>query len=336
MAGGNDSSVTEFVLLGFTDLQELLFVIFLLMYITTLVGNLGMIVLIRTNSQLHVPLYFFLSHLSFLDICCSSSIVPKLLSGLLAERNIISFNGCITQFFSFALLGTTEAVLLAVMAYDRYVAIHEPLHYVVAMPHGVCVQLVVGSYTAGCLNALVHTSGLLLLSFCGPNLINHFYCEMPPLLLLSCSDTRLNKVVMVTCVGFIVTTSGLAIVASYACILLTVWSIHSAEGRHKAFSTCTSHLMAVALFYGSAAFLYFHPFSRSTDNQGKTASVFYTLVTPMLNPFIYSLRNKEVRSTLRRAMNKVFSMYSHRSRSNQTTADIPCHGRVSRRTKADT
>ncbi|NXN54137.1 O1052 protein, partial [Rynchops niger] len=337
MAGGNHSSVTEFVLLGFTDLQELLFGIFLLMYITMMVGNLGMIVLIRTNSQLHVPMYFFLSHLSFLDICCSSSIVPKLLSGLLAERNVISFNGCITQFFFFAVLGTTEAILLAVMAYDRYVAIHEPLHYLVAMPRGVCVQLVVGSYAAGSLNALVHTSGLLQLSFCGPNLINHFYCEMPPLLLLSCSDTRLNKVVMVTCVGFIITISVLAIVVSYACILLTIWSIRSAEGRHKAFSTCTSHLMAVALFYGSAAFLYFHPFSRRTEDQGKTASIFYTLVTPMLNPFVYSLRNKEVRSTLRRAMNKVFScVYSHRSHSNQTKAGITCHGGVSRRNKADT
>lgn len=336
MAGGNHSSVTEFVLLGFTNLQELLFVIFLLVYITTLVGNLGMIVLIRTNSQLHVPMYFFLSHLSFMDICCSSSITPKFLSGLLAERNVISFNGCIAQFYFFAVFGTTEAILLAVMAYDRYVAICEPLRYVVAMPHGVCVQLVVGSYAAGSLNALVHTSGLLRLSFCGPNLVNHFYCEMPPLLLLSCSDTWLNKVVMVVCVGFIITTSVLAIVVSYACILLTIWNIRSAEGRHKAFSTCTSHLMAVALFYGSAAFLYLHPFSSQAEDQGKTASVFYTMVTPMLNPFVYSLRNKEVRSALRRAANKLLScVYSHRSRSNQTEADITCHGGVGRRNKAD-
>ncbi|NXJ71679.1 O1052 protein, partial [Rostratula benghalensis] len=322
MAAGNHSSVTEFVLLGFTELQELLFVIFLLMYIIVLVGNLGMIVLIRTNSQLHVPMYFFLSHLSFLDLCCSSSIVPKLLSGLLAERNVISFNGCITQFFFFAVLGTTEAILLAVMAYDRYMAICEPLHYLVAMPHEVCVQLVVCSYAAGSLNALVHTSSLLQLSFCGPNLVNHFYCEMPPLLLLSCSDTRLKELVMAACIGFIITTSVLAIVVSYACILLTIWSIRSAEGRHKAFSTCTSHLMVVALFYGSASFSYFHPFPKNTD-QGKTASIFYSLVTPMLNPFIYSLRNKEVKSTLRRAMNKLLScLYSPRSCSDQTEAGI--------------
>ncbi|NXP15446.1 O1052 protein, partial [Thinocorus orbignyianus] len=321
MAGGNHSSVTEFVLLGFTDLQELLFATFLLMYITVLVGNLGMIILIRTNSQLHTLMYFFLSHLSFLDVCCSSSIMPKLLSGLLAGRNVISFNGCITQFFFYAVLDTTEAILLAVMAYDRYMAICEPLHYLIAMTHKFCVQLVVGSYAVGSLNALVHTSGLLQLSFCGPNLVNHFYCEMPPLLHLSCSDTRLNKVLMVICIGFIILTSVLAIVVSYTYILLTIWNIRSAEARHKAFSTCTSHLMAVALFYGSAAFLYLHPFPQNGENQGKTASIFYTLVSPMLNPFIYSLRNKEVRSTLRRAMRKPFScLYSHRSHSDQTKA----------------
>ncbi|NWR60399.1 O1020 protein, partial [Bucorvus abyssinicus] len=337
MAEGNHSSMAEFVLLGFTDLQELLFVIFLLSYLTTLVGNLGMIILIKTNSRLHVPIYFFLSHLSFLDICYSSSIMLKLLLGLLAERNVISFNGCITQFFFFAVFGTTEAVLLAVMAYDRYLAIRQPLHYSVAMSHGVCLQLVVGSYAAGSLNTLMHTSALLRLTFCGPNLINHFHCEAPPLLLLSCSDTWLNDMVMAVCVGFIIMTSVLAIVVSYACILLTIWSMRSAEGRHKVFSTCSSHLMAVALYYGSAAFLYFHPFSRHAGDQGKTASIFCTIVTPMLNPFIYSLRNKEVRSTLRRALEKLLScLYSHRSRSNRTEAGIPCHSSVSRRNKADT
>ncbi|NXT85560.1 O1020 protein, partial [Zapornia atra] len=337
MAAGNHSSVTEFVLLGFTDLQELLFVIFLLSYIATLVGNLGMIILIRTNSQLHMPMYFFLSDLSFLDICCSSSTMPKLLSGLLAERNVISFSGCITQFFFFAVFGTTEAILLAIMAYDRYMAIHEPLHYLAAMSHGFCVQLVVASYTAGTLNAFVHTSTLLQLSFCGPNVINHFYCEIPPLLLLSCSSTWLNEVVMATCVGFIITASVLVIVVSYACILLTIWSIPSAEGRHKAFSTCTSHFTVVALFYGSAAFLYCQPFFRHSQDQGKTASIFYTTVTPMFNPVIYSLRNKEVRSTLRRAADSLLShMYSPRSHSNHTKIDITCHRGVRRRNKTDT
>lgn len=337
MVGGNHSHVTEFVLLGFTNLQELLFVVFLIIYLTTLVGNLGMIVLIRTNSQLHVPMYFFLGHLSLLDICYSSSVTPKLLLGLLAERNVISFNCCIAQFFFFAAFGTTEAILLAVMAYDRYVAVCQPLHYLASMSHRVCVQLVVGSYAAGSLNALVHTSALLRLSFCGPNLINHFYCEMPPLLLLSCSDTRLNTMVLAVCVGFIVTTSVLAIVVSYTCILLTTRGVRSAEDRHKAFSTCTSHLTAVALFYGSVAFLYLHPFSKRTEDQGKTASIFYTVVTPMLNPIIYSLRNREVRSTLRRDMNKLLTfMGCHRSCSNQSKADITCHSGTSRRNKGDT
>nr|XP_013802218.1 PREDICTED: olfactory receptor 1019-like [Apteryx mantelli mantelli] len=304
MTEGNHSEVMEFVLLGFTNLPGLLFVIFLLIYVTTLVGNLGMIILIRTDSQLHVPMYFFLSNLSFLDICYSSSVTPKLLSGLFAERNIISFNGCITQFYFYAVFGTTETILLAVMAYDRYMAICEPLHYMSVMSPRLCVQLVVGSYIAGTLNALVHTGTLLQLSFCGPNVVNHFYCEIPPLLLLSCSDTRVNEIVMVMSIGFIITTSALTIFFSYACILLTIWNIRSVEGRHKAFSTCTSHLMAVALFYGSAAFMYLHPLSNHSEDQGKTASVFYTVVTPMLNPFIYSLRNKEVKNALRRAMKK--------------------------------
>ncbi|NXU60094.1 O1038 protein, partial [Turnix velox] len=291
MAGGNHSSVTHFVLLGFPNQPELIFVMFLLMYIITVLGNLGMIILIRANSQLHVPMYFFLSHLSFLDMCFSSSIVPKLLSGLLAERNIISFPGCMTQFFFYAIFGTTEAILLAVMAYDRLVAIYKPLYYLLVMSHKVCVQLVVASYAAGSLNALVHTRGLLQLSFCGPNLINHFYCEMPPLLLLSCSDIRFNQVVQVISVGFIITISSSIIFGSYIRILLSIWRIRSAEGRHKAFSTCTSHLVVVALFYISAAFTYFYPLLRHVEDQGKTSSIFYTVVTPMLNPFIYSLRN---------------------------------------------
>ncbi|KFU94775.1 Olfactory receptor 1052, partial [Chaetura pelagica] len=298
MAGRNHSRVTEFVLLGFPDKQELLFVLFSLIYLTTLVGNLGMIVLIKTNPQFHVPMYFFLSHLSFLDICCSSSVAPTLLRGLLVERNLISFDSCMVQFFFYALLGTTEALLLAVMAYDRYVAIRAPLHYLFAMSRGVCVRLVAGSYAAGSLNAAVHTTSLLLLSFCGPNLVDHFSCEIPALLLLSCSDTRPVKVLLAVCVGCITAASVSAVVASYTCILKTTWRIPS--GRYKAFSTCSSHLTAVALFYGSAAFLYFLPVSGQAADRGKIASVFYTMVTPMLNPVIYSLRNKEVRISLRR------------------------------------
>ncbi|XP_021256846.1 olfactory receptor 1052-like [Numida meleagris] len=304
MAGGNHSSVTEFVLLGFTTLQELLFGIFFLIYITTLVGNLGMIVLIRTDPHLHTPMYFFLSHLSFLDVCYSSTITPKLLLGLLAERKVISFRGCLTQLFFYSVFITTEAFFLTIMAYDRCVAIHRPLRYLVVMSHRVCIHLVVGSYVAGSLNALVHTTALLQLSFCGPNVLKHFYCEIPPLLRLSCSVTWLNEVLMLSCAGFIIASFALAVLISYTLILLTVCSIRSAAGRHKAFFTCASHLTAVTLFCSSAAFLYLHPLSRRAEEERKTASIFYTVVTPMLNPFIYSLRNAEVRSALSRALRK--------------------------------
>ncbi|CAM9485735.1 unnamed protein product [Bubo scandiacus] len=301
MAERNCTQATEFSLTGFSEnlvTQDTLFLMFLLTYLATILGNLGMIVLIKASPQLHSPMYYFLGNLAFVDLCSSTVITPKMLVDFVSEKKGIAYAGCVAQFFFFAVFGTMEAILLAVMAYDRYVAICEPLHYLAAMSHGVGVQLVVGSYAAGSLNALVHTSTLLRLSFCGPNLINHFYCDIPPLLLLSCSDTWLNKVVMASCIGFIITTSVLAIGISYTCILFTTWSIRSVEGRHKAFSTCSSHLMAVALFYGSAAFLYFHSFSRHAEDQGKIASVFYTVVTPMLNPFIYSLRNKEVRDHL--------------------------------------
>ncbi|NXC43614.1 O1019 protein, partial [Penelope pileata] len=329
MAEGNHSVVTEFVLLGFTNLQELLFVIFLLIYITTLVGNLGMIVLIRSDPQLHTPMYFFLSHLSFLDVCYSSSITPKLLLGLLAERKVISFSGCLTQLFFYLAFITTETIFLAIMAYDRCVAIRQPLHYLVVMSHGVCIWLVVGSYVAGSLNALVHTMALLQLSFCGPNLVNHFYCEIPPLLLLSCSETRLNEMLMLSCTSFILAFLLLAILISYTSILLTICRMRSAEGRHKAFITCTSHLAAVTLFCGSASFLYLHPLSSHAVDKRKTASVFYAVVTPMLNPFIYSLRNTEVRAALSRAMRKVPSI--HCLPTNQSLTGVICHRGWSRR-----
>ncbi|XP_072194952.1 olfactory receptor 5J3-like [Excalfactoria chinensis] len=331
MAGGNHSAVTEFVLLGFTTMKELLFVVFFLIYITTLVGNLGMIILIRTYPHLHTPMYFFLSHLSFLDICYSSTITPKLLLGLLTGQKVISFHGCLTQLFFYSLFITTEALFLIIMAYDRCMAIHWPLHYLAVMSHRVCVQLVVSSYVAGSLNALVHTTALLQLSFCGPNVLKHFYCEIPPLLQLSCSDTWLNQVLMLLCAGFIITCLVLAILISYTFILLTVCSIRSAEGRNKAFFTCTSHLTAVTLFCGSAAFLYLHPLSSHAEEEKKTASVFYTMVTPMLNPFIYSLRNVEVRSALSRAVRKVPSCgHCQHSSANQILTGATHHSRWSR------
>uniref|UniRef100_A0A8C3BQH1 Olfactory receptor n=1 Tax=Cairina moschata TaxID=8855 RepID=A0A8C3BQH1_CAIMO len=304
MSGGNHSGVTEFVLLGFTHLQELLFMIFLLIYITTLVGNLGMIVLIRTDPQLHTSMYFFLSHLSFLDICYSSSVTPKLLSDLLASRKVISHSACLAQFYFYAVFATTECYLLAVMAYDRYVAICSPLLYVISMSSRVCAWLVTGSYLAGVLNATIHTGVALRLSFCGPNVINHFYCEGPPLYAISCTDPTINEVVMFVVVGFNLLVTSLTILISYTYILATVLRMPSAAGKHKAFSTCASHLAAVTLFYGSATSMYSRPSSRHSQDLDKVASVFYTVVTPMLNPLIYSLRNKEVKDALGRVMER--------------------------------
>ncbi|XP_067406695.1 olfactory receptor 5AR1-like isoform X1 [Emydura macquarii macquarii] len=307
MTQGNCSTVTEFILLGFSDhpeLRMLLFVVFLVIYVITLVGNLGMIILIWVDSRLQTPMYFFLSNLSSLDICYSSSITPRLLSGLLTKRNVISFNGCITQFYFYAVFGTTEAFLLAMMAYDRYIAICNPLLYTAIMSQRACTQLVVGSYVAGILNALVHTATVLRLSFCSSNIINHFYCEMPPLLSLSCTDTWINEMMMFVFIGFTIITASLTILISYACILAAILRIHSSKGRCKVFSTCASHLTAVTLFYGSAAFMYLRPSSKHSLDQDKVASVFYTVVIPMLNPLIYSLRNKEVKDALWRMVGR--------------------------------
>ncbi|XP_053139901.1 olfactory receptor 1009-like [Hemicordylus capensis] len=305
MTERNQTSVSEFILVGLTDdpvLQSVLFVLFLGFYVVTLLGNFGMILLIRIDSRLHTPMYFFLRHLSFIDLCSSSSISPKMLSDLLMERKVITFARCAAQFFFFAAFGTTECFLLAAMAYDRYMAICKPLHYSVSMSYSLCIRMVVGSYAAGTLNAMVHTGTIFQLSFCGPNIINHYYCEEPPVLELACSDTSINKIVVFVFVGFNMTVTSVTILVSYTYILFTILRISSAEGRHKAFSTCASHLTVITLYYGGAGFVYFQPSASHLLDQVKVASVFYTVVTPMLNPMIYSLRNKEVKAALRKAM----------------------------------
>uniref|UniRef100_A0A8B9C9P6 Olfactory receptor n=2 Tax=Anser TaxID=8842 RepID=A0A8B9C9P6_9AVES len=306
--GRNCTQTVEFSLMGFTgnleDVQAVLFMVFLVIYVVTLLGNLAMIVLIRLDSQLHTPMYFFLSSLSFLDICYSSSITPRLLSDFLASRKVISHSACLAQFYFYAVFATTECYLLAVMAYDRYVAICSPLLYVISMSSRVCARLVAGSYLAGVLNATIHTGVALRLSFCGPNVINHFYCEGPPLYAISCTDPTINEVVMFVVVGFNLFVTNLTILISYTYILATVLRMPSAAGKRKAFSTCASHLAAVTLFYGSAASMYSRPSSRHSQDLDKVASVFYTVVTPMLNPLIYSLRNKEVKDALGRVMER--------------------------------
>ncbi|XP_066854874.1 olfactory receptor 5AS1-like [Anser cygnoides] len=317
----NHTAVTEFILLGFTDRPEVelpLFGLFLLIYITTLVGNAGIIVLVWLNTCLHSPMYYFLSNLSFLDLSYSSAIAPKMLLNLLAQRKTISVFGCATQMFLFAALADAECLILAVMAYDRYVAICRPLLYAVTMSHRVCALLVAGAYLSGVLTSLVHTSFVFTLSFCGSNTINHFFCDIPPLLELSCSKTQVNEVLLFTLCGFIQTSTFLIIVVSYACILGTILQFHAAESRHKAFSTCTSHLMAVGLFYGSLLFTYLRPSSSYSPDTDKIIAVFYTVVFPMLNPMIYSLRNKEVMEALRRSIErKVFSQTLSRRKGNE-------------------
>ncbi|XP_009985199.1 PREDICTED: olfactory receptor 1020-like [Tauraco erythrolophus] len=303
----NRTPTPEFVLLGFSEhgnVQAVLFMVFLVIYVITLLGNLGMLMLIRLDAQLHTPMYFFLSSLSFLDICYSSSITLRLLSDLLAERKVISYSACLAQFYCYAVFATTECYLLAVMAYDRYVAICTPLLYAISMSSRVCTLLVAGSYLAGIVNATIHTGFALRLSFCGSKVINHFYCEGPPLYAISCTDPTINEIIMFVVVGFNLFVTNLIILISYTYILSTILRMRSAVGKRKAFSTCASHLTTVTLFYGSAASMYLRPSSRHSQDLDKVASVFYTVVTPMLNPLVYSLRNMEVKDALRRVMQR--------------------------------
>ncbi|NXY76850.1 O1052 protein, partial [Glareola pratincola] len=301
MADENCTEVTQFTFSGLTEhpqLKPILFALFLGTYLLTLVGNLGLIALISASPQLHTPMYFFLSNLSFLDACYSSTISLKMLLDLPTKTKAISFAGCLTQFYFYAVFATAEIYLLTAMAYDRYVAISKPLLYQVVMSPGVCRSLVAVSYLAGLLNAIVHTSTLLHLSFCGPPVINNFYCDGPPLFVAASTDTRLNEGLMFVFVGFNMMTTNLLILTSYACIVVAVVRMGSAAGRRKACSTCASHLAAVVIFYVSATFNYMQPSSSNSLESKKIASIFYTIIVPMLNPMIYSLRNMEVKRAL--------------------------------------
>ncbi|NXI69611.1 O1052 protein, partial [Anseranas semipalmata] len=305
MDGRNDSMITHFILLGLTDQLELqvpLFFIFLVIYIITVLGNLGMIILIWTHFQLHTPMYFFLSNLSVIDLCYSTVFAPRLLVSFLVQNKNISYATCLSQSFFFAFFITTEGFLLAAMAYDRYVAICSPLLYTTVMTKRVCMQLVVGSYVGGLLNSLTHTCGLLGLPFCGPNVINHYFCDIPPLLQLACSDTHRNETLLLLFSAVIALITLFVITASYVLILSAILRIQSGNGRKKTFHTCASHLTAVTIFYGSVTFSYMQPSSTYSMEQEKVSAVFYTLVVPMLNPLIYSLRNKEVRNSFRRTL----------------------------------
>lgn len=305
MTEKNYTLLTEFILLGLTDHTELkvvLFVLFLVIYVITLVGNLSMIILIRITPKLHTPMYFFLSCLSFVDACYASAIAPKMLIDLLVVKGTISFSACIVQHLCFGVFITTEGFLLSVMAYDRYMAIANPLLYGVAMSKRKCVGLVIGSWICGTVNSLVHTVSLGRLSFCRLNVVSHFFCDIPSLLKLSCSDTAVNELLLLTFSGVIAIGTFLVVMISYMFIVFAILRIHSAAGRRKAFSTCASHLTAVTIFYGTISFSYIQPNSQYSVEQEKVVSVFYTLVIPMLNPLIYSLRNKEVKEAVERAL----------------------------------
>ncbi|MBZ3891412.1 Olfactory receptor 8D2 [Sciurus carolinensis] len=305
MATSNHSSVTDFILEGLTkrpDLQLPLFLLFLGIYVVTVVGNLGMILLIAISSQLHSPMYYFLSHLSSIGLYYSSVITPKMLVNFVSERNIISFPECMTQLYVFLSLAIEEGYLLTVMAYDHYVAVCSPLLYNVVMSHRVCSIVMAVVYSLDLFGAMVHTSCMLLLSFCGSHTVSHYFCDILPLLTLSCSSTRVNEILPFIIGGVNTLVPTLAILISYTFILTSILYIRSTEGRYKAFGTCSSHLMAVGIFFGSITFMYFKPPSSNTMDQEKVSSVFYTTVIPMLNPLIYSLRNKDMKNALRRVV----------------------------------
>ncbi|XP_051022705.1 olfactory receptor 5W2-like [Acomys russatus] len=301
-------SATEFFFLGITNnpvTKVILFTIFLIVYLIILIENLGMIILIRIDHQLHIPMYFFLSHLSFSDVCYSTAVGPRMLMDLLARSsNSISFLGCVLQFFIFCIFTDVECMLLAMMAFDRYKAISNPLLYAVDMSSKVCYQLLAVVYLVGIVDAVVHTALTFRLCFCGSNEINHFFCDLPPLYLLSCSDIQVNELALFTVFGFIELSTISGVLVSYCYIILSVLKIRSAEGRFKAFSTCTSHLTAVAIFQGTMLFMYFRPSSSYSLDQDKMTSLFYTLVIPVLNPLIYSLRNKDVKEALQKLKTK--------------------------------
>ncbi|XP_004869855.1 olfactory receptor 5AL1-like [Heterocephalus glaber] len=307
MAEGNHSAAYAFILLGLTDdpeLQVILFGVFLMVYLVSVLSNLGLIVLIQVSPQLHMPMYFFLSHLAFIDFCFTSSVTPHTLVNFLYAVKSIPFLACAVQVCCFITCAVCEMYLLSIMAYDRYVAICTPLLYVILMPRKLCVQMIAGTYVYGFVVGLVQAVATFRLSFCGSNVINHFYCDDVPLIALACSDTHLKELMLLIIAGFNTLCSLVIVLISYAFILFAILRIQSAEGRQKAFSTCASHLTSISVFYGTVIFMYLQPKSSHSLHTDKFASVFYVVVIPMLNPLIYSLRNQEVKNALKKIVGK--------------------------------
>ncbi|XP_068107728.1 olfactory receptor 5V1-like [Hyperolius riggenbachi] len=301
----NQTSVSTFILLGLSSipyLRILYFLIFLIIYTITLSGNVLLIVVVRIDSQLHTPMYFFLTNLSFIDICFSSTIVPKILVNTLSKDKSISFLGCASQMYFSLALGATECFILAVMAYDRYVAICNPLRYKIIMHRWLCFSLAGASWTVSFLNAVIHAIFTFQLPYCKSNQVNHFFCEIPPLFRISCRDTLFNEVAVYISGGIIALCSFMLTIISYFHIITTILKIRSNKGRYKAFSTCGSHLSVVSLYYGTIAFMYLRPRSSYSPDRDRAISMLYTVVTPMLNPIIYSIRNKDVKGALRKKL----------------------------------
>ncbi|XP_036852709.2 olfactory receptor 5B3-like [Manis javanica] len=301
----NRTEVTQFILLGLTndpELQVPLFIVFTLIYLITLIGNLGIIVLILLDPRLHTPMYVFLSNLSLVDFCYSSAVTPKVMAGLLTGDKVISYSACAAQMFFFVAFATVENYLLASMAYDRYAAVCKPLHYTTTMTTGVCACLATGSYVCGFLNASIHIGDTFSLSFCVSNVVHHFFCDVPAVMVLSCSDRHVSELVLFYLVSFNIFFALLVILISYIFIFLTILKMHSSAGYQKALSTCASHFTAVSIFYGTAIFMYLQPSSSHSMDTDKMASVFYAMIIPMLNPVVYSLRNKEVKTAFRKVV----------------------------------
>uniref|UniRef100_A0A8D2AS16 Olfactory receptor n=1 Tax=Sciurus vulgaris TaxID=55149 RepID=A0A8D2AS16_SCIVU len=303
---GNRSTITQFVLMGLSDLPWVrlpLFVAFAVIYQITLVGNGAILLALGTERKLHTPMYYLLANLSLLDIFCPSATVPKMLHDLLTGEHSISFLGCAVQLYFLVALAGSEVFLLAVMAYDRYVAICLPLRYTLIMTRARCVQLVCGTWAAGFLNSLLHTVSTFRLSFCKSNLVNQYYCDIPQIVALSCSSTYMAEMLILLIGGIFGTSAFLTTLASYVSIISTILRIPSAAGKRKAFSTCASHLLVVCLFYGTTIFTYMRrSSSQDSLSRDRLVSMLYGVITPMLNPLIYSLRNTEVKGALRRVL----------------------------------
>ncbi|XP_007943990.1 olfactory receptor 5K1 [Orycteropus afer afer] len=305
MADENLTMKNEFILRGFMDhpeLKTLLFVIFFAIYLITMLGNVGLVIVISKQRCLHTPMYIFLGNLALVDSCCACAITPKMLENLVSEDRIVSLYECMAQFYFLCTVETADCFLLAAMAYDRYVAICSPLQYHTMMSKKLCIQLTTGAFIAGNLHSMIHVGLLFRLTFCGSNQINHFYCDLLPLYRLSCVDPHINELVLFIFSGSIQVFTIGSVLISYLYILFTIFKMKSKEGRVKAFSTCASHLLSVSLFYGSLFFMYIRPNLLEEGDQDIPAAILFTIVVPLLNPFIYSLRNREVISALRKIL----------------------------------